>query len=69
MVDRPDWQACGWVNAEMIHRDMQRQQGSWCVPYLRRLVAGVRPRRQGVDPRPVLMGFGTEKVTMGQDFL
>jgi hypothetical protein len=69
IVHMPEWHACVWVNAEMIPWDMQSQQGSWAVPYLRWLVLGVRTRRHGVDPRPVHMWLVTEKVALAQDTL
>jgi hypothetical protein len=38
------------------------------VPWLRRLVAGLSPRRRGFDPRSVNVGFVVDKVAMGQVF-
>jgi hypothetical protein len=36
------------------------------VPWLRRLVAGLPPRRTGFDPGPVHVGFVVIKVALGQ---
>jgi hypothetical protein len=36
------------------------------VPCLRRLVAGLSPRRPGFDPGSVLVGFVVDKVALGQ---
>jgi hypothetical protein len=41
----------------------------WTVPWLRRLVAGIRPRRPGFDPGSVHVGFVVDKVALGQVFL
>ena len=38
------------------------------VPTLRRLVAGLSPRRPGFYPRSVHVGFVVYKVTLGQVF-
>ena len=38
------------------------------VPWLRRLVAGLSPRRSGFDPDSVHVGFVVDKVTLGQVF-
>jgi hypothetical protein len=38
------------------------------VPWLRRLVAGLSPRRPRFDPRPVHLGFVVDKVALGQVF-
>jgi hypothetical protein len=38
------------------------------VPWLRRLVAGLPPRRSGFDPGPVHVGFVVDKVALGQVF-
>jgi hypothetical protein len=38
------------------------------VPWLRRLVAGLSPRRSGVDPGSVYVGFVVDKVALGQVF-
>jgi hypothetical protein len=38
------------------------------VPWLRRLVAGLPPRRPVFDPESVHVGFLVEKVAMGQVF-
>ena len=38
------------------------------VPWLRRLVAGLPPRRPGFDPGSVHVGFVVNKVTLGQVF-
>jgi hypothetical protein len=40
--------------------------GLWAVPWLRRLVAGLPPRRPGFDPRSVHVGFVVDKVALGQ---
>jgi hypothetical protein len=39
------------------------------VPWLRRLVAGLPPRRPGFDPGLIHVGFVVDKVTLGQVFL
>jgi hypothetical protein len=36
------------------------------VPWLRRLVAGLPPRRPGFDPGSVHVGFVVDKVALGQ---
>jgi hypothetical protein len=38
------------------------------VPWLRRLVTGLPPRRLGFEPGPVHVGFVVEKVALGQVF-
>jgi hypothetical protein len=38
------------------------------VPELRRLVAGLPPRRHGFDSGPVHVGFVVDKVALGQVF-
>jgi hypothetical protein len=38
------------------------------VPWLRRLVAGLSPRRPGFDPASVHVGFVVDKVALRQDF-
>ena len=38
------------------------------VPWLRRLVAGLSPRKPGFDPVSVYVGFVVEKVALGQVF-
>jgi hypothetical protein len=38
------------------------------VPWLRRLVAGLSPRRLGFDPGSVHVGFMVNKVALGQVF-
>jgi hypothetical protein len=38
------------------------------VPWLRRLVAGLPPRRRGFDPGSVHVGFVMDKVALGQVF-
>jgi hypothetical protein len=38
------------------------------VPWLRRLVAGLSPRRSGFDPGSVHVGFVVDKVALGQYF-
>jgi hypothetical protein len=40
----------------------------WAVPWLRRLVAGLSPRRFGFDPGSVHVGFVVDKVALGQVF-
>jgi hypothetical protein len=37
-------------------------------PWLRRLAAGLPPRRPGFDPGPVHVGFVVDKVALGQGF-
>jgi hypothetical protein len=39
------------------------------VPWLRRLFAGLSPRRPGFRPGSVHVGFVVDKVTLGQVFL
>jgi hypothetical protein len=38
------------------------------VPYLRWLVAGSPPRRPGFEPGSAHVGFGVDKVALGQVF-
>jgi hypothetical protein len=38
------------------------------VPWLRRLVAGLSPRRQGFDPGSIYVGSVVDKVEVGQVF-
>jgi hypothetical protein len=38
------------------------------VPWLRRLVAGLSPRRPGLDPGSVYVRFVVDKVALGQVF-
>jgi hypothetical protein len=38
------------------------------VPWLRRLVAGLSPRKPGFDPGSVHVGFVVDKVALGQVF-
>jgi hypothetical protein len=38
------------------------------VPWLRRLVTGLSPRRPGFDPGSVHVGFVVDKVALGQAF-
>jgi hypothetical protein len=38
------------------------------LPWLRRLVAGLSPRRRGFDPGSVQVGFLVDKVALGQVF-
>jgi hypothetical protein len=47
------------------------QETFWemAVPCLRRLVAGLSPRRPGFDPGSVNVGFVVDKVALGQVFL
>ena len=40
----------------------------WAVSWLRRLVAGLSPRRPGFDPGSVHVGFVVDKVALGQVF-
>jgi hypothetical protein len=40
----------------------------WAVPWLRRLVAYLSPRRPGFDPGSVHVGFALDKVALGQVF-
>jgi hypothetical protein len=40
----------------------------WAVPWLRRLAAGLPPRRPGFDPGSVHVGFVVDKVALGQVF-
>jgi hypothetical protein len=40
----------------------------WAVPWLRRLVAGLPPRRPGFDLGSVHVGFVVDKVALGQVF-
>jgi len=39
------------------------------VPFVRRLVAGLSPRRPELNPRSVYLGFMVERVALGQVFL
>jgi hypothetical protein len=41
---------------------------SEAVPWLRRLVAGIPPRRPGFDPGSVHVGFVVDKVALEQVF-
>jgi hypothetical protein len=43
--------------------------GQEAVPWLRRLVAGLPPRRPGFDRGSVHVGFVVDKVALGQGFL
>jgi hypothetical protein len=45
------------------------QQSNTAVPWLRRLVAGLPPRRPGFDAGSVHVGFVVDKVALGQLFL
>jgi hypothetical protein len=38
------------------------------VPWLRRLAAGLPPRRPGFDPVSIYVGFVVDKVALGQVF-
>jgi hypothetical protein len=40
----------------------------WAVPWLRRLAAGLPPRRPGFDPGSVHVGFVVDKVALGRVF-
>jgi hypothetical protein len=42
---------------------------SKAVPWLRRVVAGLSPRRAGFDTRSVRARYVMDKVTLGQAFL
>jgi hypothetical protein len=42
---------------------------NWAVPWLRRLIAGLSPRRPGFDSGSVHVGFVVDKVALGQVFL
>jgi hypothetical protein len=44
------------------------QNVNQAVPWLRRLVVGLQPRRPGFDPGSVHVGFVMDKVTLGQVF-
>lgn len=56
-----------WLAAEReIERLMLKDTAG---PLLRRFVAGFSPRRPGLSPRLVHMGFVVEKVAVGQVFL
>jgi hypothetical protein len=44
------------------------EYSSWAVPWLRRLVSGLSPRRTGFDPRSVHVGFVMDEVALGQVF-
>jgi hypothetical protein len=46
---------------EVTHRDK-------AVPWLRRLAAGLPPRRPGFDPGSVHVAFEVDKVALGQVF-
>jgi hypothetical protein len=48
---------------------MKCNTGKLAVPWLRRLVAGLSPRRHGFDPGSVRVGFVVDKVALGQVFL
>jgi hypothetical protein len=39
------------------------------MPWLRRLVGGLSPRRPGFDPRPVRGRFVVDRLSLGQVFL
>jgi hypothetical protein len=41
----------------------------WAVPWVRRLVAGLSPRRPGFDPDSVHVGFVVDKIALGQVLL
>jgi hypothetical protein len=42
--------------------------GSQAVPWLRRLAAGLPPRRPGFDPGSAHVGFVVDKMALGQVF-
>jgi hypothetical protein len=44
------------------------RSGSAAVPWLRRLAAGLPPRRSMFDPGSVRVGFVVDKVALGQVF-
>jgi hypothetical protein len=47
---------------------METKVASMSVPWLRRLVAGLSPRRPGSDPGSVHVGFLVDKMALGQIF-
>jgi hypothetical protein len=49
----------------MRHKYINKSQA---VPWLRRLVVGLSPRRPGFDPGSVYVGFVVDKVSLGQVF-
>jgi hypothetical protein len=59
-----------------IQGHRERAMPSWCterlfqkaLPWLRRLAAGLPPRRPGFDPGSVHVGFVVDKVALGQGF-
>jgi hypothetical protein len=53
-------------NADSERRFSEAQVEAVVVPWLRRLVAGLSPRRPGFDPSPVHVGFMVDKVALGQ---
>jgi hypothetical protein len=47
----------------------QKRFTDGAVPWLRRLTAGLLPRRPGFDPGSDHVGFAVDKVALGQVFL
>jgi hypothetical protein len=47
---------------------LQQSVPSETVPWFKRLVAGLSPRRLGIDPGSVNVGFVVDKVALGQVF-
>jgi hypothetical protein len=58
--------ACPKEFRRLLYREEELQEGA--VPRLRRLVAGLPPRRPGFDPGSVHVGFVVDKVSLGQVF-
>jgi hypothetical protein len=50
-------------------RNSKVKEPNLAVPWLRRLVTGLSPRRPGFDPGSVHVGFVVDKVALGQAFL
>jgi hypothetical protein len=50
-------------------QNLLRKQYRWVVPWLRSLVGGLSPRRPGLAPGSIHVGFIVDKVPLGQDFL
>jgi hypothetical protein len=51
------------------HRGRRSKDPLMAVPWLRRLAAGLPPRKPGFDPGSVHVGFVVGKVALGQVFL